>query len=259
MTRTLAFLLVAAAMVATFGCRDSDQPAPANDRPTQAATKPAASPMRVEIVNGPTQDWITPTITVIGSVLAGVLGGAVVGYFALRVVGKRVADEAKIKARQEQRQLVARLTGLQYHVADLLWGTCNAQIEHYYCQIQYHRAETPERGEVARETMRDWTRASRALAPESTLGLRELFEAASMAPVLFPDAPPKLRSLVIALCRQTAINADPPDKHMQLSHLENWRETESSAIRSKIETKFRQPVQEIVKILEQELAKESSS
>ena len=187
-------------------------------------------------------------IGTVSPLLGGALGGAVVGYFSLRVVDKRAATEAETKAKQERRQLVAKLTGLQHHVADLNMTYCHALIMFHARSREHHNAGTSETREVAREAMEvareamaDWRKASIDSEGPLVRGLRELLEAISMAPILFPDASPKLRSLVSVLCRQETVAPDTPDENMQIGRLGKWIKTEQNSVRSTIVPSSRGP------------------
>ncbi len=181
---------------------------------------------------------------------------------ALVIAGVGYTTQVHITNKQKRQQAYSELLGEKAVIAQYLFSRFEAYIHAEFHQARWHLAtdlqgflDLQETKKLdLQETLR-WMQKSEDLSLEVAKNTKSLFETLGVARSYF-SLSPKLKDLTHRIFYAPKIEVEIPPSQLDPAHLEDWRVKERKRVQEIIEKDYIQPIDALLKYLEDEIDKE---
>ena len=187
--------------------------------------------------------------------ILGMFSSLIVQYLTSRW---NISSQIEINTIQKQRQAFGDLWGRKTLTKSLFFNQLYSKINSHYYLNKWKKEGSPENSLDFQE-FQYWRVKGDDLTLEMIRSCQGLFEAIGLIGTLFPDTP-KLNEL-LHHARNLKLNYDIPDPPAVIdkTQLETWRQETIQSIRSFVDNKFENPIDNLLNYLQIEMTKDSNN
>ncbi len=204
--------------------------------------KPKATGIALYLV--PSASWISPTVTLVGIILAAYLSY----HFGLN-------SQIQLTGMQKRQQAYSELMGEQAVIAQYLFSRFEAYVHSEFHEARWKLAAEPKDFLDLQEARR-WMQKSEDLALEVAKNTKSLYETLGLIRSYFRFSP-ELKDLTHRIFHSPKIEVKSPPSQLDPKQLEDWKEREKKAVQETIENHHIKQIDGLANYLEREIYKEA--